>query len=153
MVRQHCPVGFLGQMYKRLWTIYMHRVRCFRVFFVCFFSFFALFSVYLDTIYITIIRETNFSPIKRDGSAESAINGRCRWTGDGESVGRRNNGKPAAKLLQSVGATWLPSARVTSLAECNIALDTTTIYSAQRLDLFAWRVLTKPAPSRFSNAL
>jgi len=20
MVRQHCPVGFLGQMYKRLWT-------------------------------------------------------------------------------------------------------------------------------------
>jgi len=48
MVRQHCPVGFLGLMYKRLSTIWG--------FFVCFllvfFVFFALFFVYLGTIYI-----------------------------------------------------------------------------------------------------
>jgi len=55
MVRQHCPVGFIGQMNKRLWTIYAPCVRCFLYVFFFFFSFlyfFALFFVYLGTIYI-----------------------------------------------------------------------------------------------------
>ena len=57
MVTQHCPVGFLGRMYKRLWTIYaLWEVFFLYVFFVLFFSFlcvcFALFFVYLGTIYI-----------------------------------------------------------------------------------------------------
>jgi len=76
MVRQHCPVGFLGgQMYKRLLTTgWLKKVSCYHsttayffeplcifapcevvCFFVLFsvlFVFFASFSVYLGTIYI-----------------------------------------------------------------------------------------------------